>query len=179
MAQSIGHGQDTERFSRLFVDGQREVLRYILALVPDIDDAHEILQETAVDLLKKFDRYDPAFPFAPWACRFAFLRVLKFREERSRRGRCLSLDLVEQLAAERIEKSEALEERRLVLAACLKRMSAFDRLLIEQRYVHQLCVAEIADATGQNVSTLYKALERIRGRLIECVDGRLGNGSHC
>jgi hypothetical protein len=69
MAQSTGPGPDTERFVRLFLDGQREILRYILALVPGIDDAQEILQETAVDLWQKFDRYDPAIPFTPWVCR--------------------------------------------------------------------------------------------------------------
>ncbi len=95
MARASGQGQDTERFVRLLADGQREVLRYILALVPDVHDAHEILQDTAVDLWKKFDQYDPAYPFIPWACRFAFRRVLKYREQKVRRGRCLSLDVIE------------------------------------------------------------------------------------
>ena len=37
-------GDDPERFVRLFVEGQREILRYILVLVPDINDADEILR---------------------------------------------------------------------------------------------------------------------------------------
>src|SRR5215470_9049654 len=93
-----------ERFGRLFVEAQREILRYILALVPDIDDAHEILQETAVDLWRKFGRYDPAYPFAPWACRFAFRRVLKHREQQARRVKYLSIETLAQIAAERSEK---------------------------------------------------------------------------
>jgi DNA-directed RNA polymerase specialized sigma24 family protein len=78
MAQLTGPGQDAERFVRLFLDGQREILRYILALLPGIDDAQEILQETTVDLWQKFDRYDPAIPFTPWACRY--LSTLKRSE---------------------------------------------------------------------------------------------------
>jgi hypothetical protein len=35
-------GEGPERFVRLFVEGQRENLRNILRLAPDIDDAHEI-----------------------------------------------------------------------------------------------------------------------------------------
>src|SRR5215469_7565212 len=97
-------GEDPERFVRLFVEGQREILRYILALVPDLNDAHEILQDTAVDLWRKFDRYDPAFPFAPWACRFAFRRVLKHREQQSRRVKSLSIESLNLIAAERSEK---------------------------------------------------------------------------
>jgi RNA polymerase sigma-70 factor, ECF subfamily len=175
--QPHGPGEDTERFVRLFVDGQREVLRYILALVPDIDDAHEILQETAVDLWRKFDRYDPACPFAPWACRFAFLRILKHREQKARRIKYLSLESLTQLAAERSEKEEILEDRRRALAMCLERLSEPDRLMVEQRYSRQMPVARIAELTGRNISTLYKALERVRRRLFECVNRRLEMGS--
>jgi RNA polymerase sigma-70 factor (ECF subfamily) len=178
MVESPGPGQDTEQFVRLFVGGQREVLRYILAFVPDVNDAHEILQETAVDLWKKFDGYDPDRPFVPWACRFAFLRVLKFREQESRRRKYLSLESITQLAADRSKKDEALEDRRQALASCLKQLSDPDRLIVEQRYARQMPLAEIAEVTGRNVSTLYKALERIRRRLFECVNRRLELGGH-
>src|SRR5271156_707752 len=114
-------GEDPERFVRLFVEGQRQILRYILTLVPDIDDAHEILQETAVDLWRKFDRYDATYPFAPWACRFAFRRVLKYREQKARRVKCLSIESLTQIAAERSEQEGVLEDRRRALEACLQR----------------------------------------------------------
>jgi hypothetical protein len=39
-------------------------------------------------------------------------------------------------------------------------------------------VAEISAVTGRNVSTLYKALERVRRRLFDCVSRRLELGSH-
>jgi RNA polymerase sigma-70 factor, ECF subfamily len=178
MTQVPSPGQETERFVRLFFDGQREVLRYILALVSDIDDAHEILQETAIDLWKKFDRYDPACSFVPWACRFAFLRVLKFREQKSRRSKYLSLESITQLAALRSENDEILEDRRRALATCLKQLSDSDRLMVEQRYSRHMPVAAIAEVTGRNMSTLYKALERIRRQLFECVNRRLDLGSH-
>jgi RNA polymerase sigma-70 factor (ECF subfamily) len=178
VSRSPAPGQDTERFVRLFVAGQREVLRYILAFVPNLDDAHEILQETALDLWKKFDRYDPAYPFAPWACRFAFLQVLKFRERKSRQGKYLSLESLTQLAADRSEKDETLENRRRALAACLQRLNDAERLMVEQRYSRQMPVAEISALTGRNVSTLYKALERVRRRLFDCVSRRLELGSY-
>ena len=171
-------GQDPEGFVRLFVEGQREILRYILALVPDIDDAHEILQETAVDLWRKFDRYDPAYPFAPWACRFAFRRVLKHREQQARRVKYLSIESLKRIAAERSEKDGILEDRRRALETCLQQLCEADRLVVEHRYSHQMSVAQIAGITGRNLSTLYKSLERIRRRLFECVNRRLQMGSH-
>jgi RNA polymerase sigma-70 factor (ECF subfamily) len=176
MVPPTAAGEDPERFVRLFVEGQREILRYILALVPDIDDAHDILQETAVDLWRKFDQYDPACPFAPWACRFAIRRVLKHCEQRVRRMKYLSLESLSRIADEREEKEEILEDRRRALEACLERLSDADRLVVEQRYSRQMSVAKIAAMSGQNTWTLYKALERIRRRLFECVNRRLQPG---
>jgi RNA polymerase sigma-70 factor (ECF subfamily) len=177
MVPPAAQGEDPERFVRLFVEGQREILRYILALVPDIDDAHDILQETAVDLWRKFDRYDPACPFAPWACRFAIRHVLKHRERQVRRNKYLSVESLTRIAGERIEDEGILEDRRRALEMCLERLSGADRLVVEQRYSRQMSVAKIAGLTGQNTSTLYKALERIRRRLFECVNRRLRMGS--
>jgi RNA polymerase sigma-70 factor, ECF subfamily len=178
MVAPIVPGEEPERFVRLFVEGQREILRYILALVPDIDDAHEILQDTAVDLWRKFDRYDPAFPFASWACRFAFRRVLKYRKQQARRVKYLSVESLTQIAAEWSQKDEILEDRRRALETCLQQLCEADRLVVEHRYSRQMSVASIAGITGRNTSALYKALERIRRRLFECVNRRLQMGSY-
>jgi RNA polymerase sigma-70 factor (ECF subfamily) len=177
MDQSRRQEYDTERFVRLFAAGQPEVLRYILALVPDINDAQEILQETAVDLWKKFDQYDPDCPFVPWACRFAFFQVLKLREQKSRWNKFLSLEAIDRLAAERLEENDVLEDRRRALAKCLQLLSESERLIVEKRYSQRVSVAELAATTGQTISTLYKALERVRRRLFECINHRLELGS--
>jgi RNA polymerase sigma-70 factor, ECF subfamily len=171
-------GVDPERFVRLFVEGQREILRYILRLVPDIDAAHEILQDTAVDLWRKFDRYDPTFAFAPWACGFAFRRVLKHREQQARRVKHLSIESLNLIAAERSEKDGLLEDRRRALEKCLQQLRDDDRLVVEHRYSRQMSVAKIAGTTGRNTSALYKTLERIRRQLFECVNRRLQMGCH-
>jgi RNA polymerase sigma-70 factor (ECF subfamily) len=178
MASPTIAGDDPERFVRLFVEGQRQILRYILTLVPDVDDAHEILQEAAMDLWRKFDQYDPAFPFAPWACRFAFRRVLKHRERKARRVKYLSIESLTQIAAERTEKEGILEERKRALETCLQQLCEADRLVVEHRYSRQMSVAQIAEITGRNTSALYKALDRIRSRLFECVSRRVQLGSH-
>jgi hypothetical protein len=77
-------GEAPRRFVRLFVEGERQILGTILALVRDVDGVLEILQETSVDLGRKFDRYAPAFPVAPLACRFEFRQLRKHREQKAR-----------------------------------------------------------------------------------------------
>ena len=53
------------QFLRLFLSSERELFRYVAALVANVDDAEEIVQQTAVVLWEKFDQYDHRQPFTP------------------------------------------------------------------------------------------------------------------
>ena len=39
----------------------------------------------------------------------------------------------------------------------------------DRHYHRQMTVPEIADGTGRNVHTLYKALQRVRRQLLDCI----------
>src|SRR3954467_5126238 len=71
-------------FLRLFLSAERELFRYVAALVPNLADAQEIVQQSAVALWVKFDQYDPALPFTPWACRFALNLAKQWAASRQR-----------------------------------------------------------------------------------------------
>ena len=60
----------------------------------------------------------------------------------------------------------------------MQQLCEADRLVVEHRFSRQMPVAQIAGITGRNPPTLYKALERIRRRLFECVTRRLELGDH-
>src|SRR5450755_3834236 len=88
-------------FLRLFLSSERELLRYVAALVPNLADAEEIVQQTAVVLGKKFDQYDAQQPFTPWACRFAINIVKQWVARRQRWQSLLEGGLAEELANRR------------------------------------------------------------------------------
>ncbi|XZE55100.1 sigma factor [Planctomycetaceae bacterium SH139] len=90
-----------QEFFRVFLANEREVLRYVVALVPNLADAREIVQQTAMVLWEKFDQYDADRPFTPWACRFA-LNVTRHRIDRRQRWKMLlEGGLAEELALRR------------------------------------------------------------------------------
>jgi RNA polymerase sigma-70 factor (ECF subfamily) len=165
---------DPSAFVRLLTQSHEEVLRYVLALVPDAGEAQEVLQDTAVALWQKFGDYDPAQPFVPWACRFAWNHVLKHRHRQTVQGRTLSLEALEAVAQERLEQESVLQERREALSHCLETLSPEQRRLVELRYVKRTPIREVARETGQSVHVLYGALERVRRALFLCVNGALG-----
>ncbi len=124
----------TSQFVGLLVRHQHEIFRYVLALVPNVNDAQDVMQETATALWQRFDRYDTDKPFTPWACRFALNKIREHRRRNRRWRHHLSDEVFDLIAAERSEQTSALELRRAALGQCLKKLAEEDRSLIEQKY---------------------------------------------
>ena len=90
-----------QRFLSLFLRSEQEVFRCVAALVPNVTDAEDIVQQAAMALWEKFDTYDPARPFTPWACRFALNKARQWIEQRQRWKALLDRGLAEELAQRR------------------------------------------------------------------------------
>src|SRR3954447_4058001 len=100
-----------QQFLSLFLRSEREIFRYVAALVPNIADAEDIVQQTALSLWEKFDAYDPAQPFTPWACRFALNKTRQWIERRQRWQALLEGGLAQEIARRREELRPELEAR--------------------------------------------------------------------
>src|SRR5262249_31657937 len=83
----------SELLVRLLIRHQDDLFRYIYCLLPNREDAKDILQETSVAIYRKFASYDEQKPFLAWAFGFAHLEVLKHRERRTRDTRHLTDEL--------------------------------------------------------------------------------------
>ena len=158
---------------RLWVRNQADVYRYIFALLPHTADAQDVLQATCVALWHKAGELDLDRPFLPLAFRFALLEVRKHREKNRRWASFLDDSALEVLARGREEAHELMELRRQALDGCLRKLGPAESELIERHYWRGMTVPKIAEATGQNMHTLYKALQRIRRQLLDCINGRL------
>jgi RNA polymerase sigma-70 factor (ECF subfamily) len=164
---------DPSLFVRLLLQHQNDLLRYILPLVGCLDDAQDVLQETATDLWRKFDQYDPRQPFLPWAKRFARNEVLMHHRKR-RRYTFLTEELIETLVERQSEYEPQAQRRRSALWDCLDKLPEADRLLLDQRYAAAgTTIRQLAAETGETANMLYEALARIRRQLLDCVDRAL------
>ena len=159
-----------ERFLALFLASEREVYRYVCALAPAREDADEIMQQTAVELWRKFDQFDLTRPFTPLACRFA-LNVAKQWLDRKRRWRHLLADgLAERIADRHEELQPLLDDRLKHLDDCLDKLPDKQRSIIDGYYFHKRSVDQVAAEAGRTVDAVYKAMQRIRQALQECIE---------
>jgi len=166
-------GADPSLFVRLFLQHQNGLLRFIHPLVGSLDDAQDVLQETAAALWRKFDRFDPGQPFLAWAKRFARNEVL-MHHRRRRRFTFLTDELIDELADRQEDREALARQRGDALRLCLEKLPEADRHLLERRYAEAgATIQRLAAETGESANVLYKALARIRRQLLDCVSRTL------
>lgn len=156
-------------FLSLFLRSEREVFRYVAALVPNLADVDDIVQQTALALWEKFDAYDPAQPFTPWACRFALNKTRQWTERRQRWKALLDNGLASELEQRRAELQPEWEKRLRCLEECLAALPTEQRSLIEGYYFRRDGVEALASGSGRSVGATYKLLQRIRHNLQVCI----------
>ncbi len=161
-----------QQFLSLFLRSEREVYRYVAALIPNVTDAEDIVQQTAIALWEKFDAYDPGQPFTPWACRFALNKARQWIERRQRWQALLDHGLAEELAQRRQELQPEFERRLKHLEGCLGRLPEGQRSLVEGYYYERASIETLARRSGRSEAATYKMLQRIRHALQICVEGQ-------
>lgn len=167
-------GAAQQRFLSLFLRSEREIYRYVAALIPNVKDAEDIVQQTALALWEKFDAYDPARPFTPWACRFALNKARQWIERHQRWKALLDHGLAEELAQRRQELQPEFEHRLKHLELCLEKLPPDQRGLVEGYYHDRTEIACLAERSSKTVAATYKMLQRIRHSLQRCVESQAG-----
>jgi RNA polymerase sigma-70 factor (ECF subfamily) len=160
-------------FASLIVKNDRRLIRYIMTLIPRRDEAEEILQRTATALWENFGEYDTARDFYPWASRFAYFEVLKYRRDHARERLVFREDILQLVAETRDSMEDLLEHRREALLLCLGQIVAADVELLRRRYCSREAIAVLAQELGATAKSLYRRLDRIRERLADCVSRRV------
>jgi RNA polymerase sigma-70 factor (ECF subfamily) len=159
-----------QRFLSLFLRSEREIFRYVAAMIPNVKDAEDIVQQTALALWEKFDTYDASRPFTPWACRFALNKCRQWIERRQRWQLLLDHGLAEELAQRREELQPEFEQRLSYLEVCLGKLPSDQRSLVDAYYYERVDVEAMAGRLGKSVAATYKNLQRIRQVLQSCVE---------
>ncbi|MBA73370.1 MAG: hypothetical protein CMO73_11925 [Verrucomicrobiales bacterium] len=161
----------TSEFVRLWTQFHRDVERYVYSMVPRSADAAEVVQVVSLKLWEKWENYDQERPFLPWAMRFAYLEILKWRQRLARERLVFSDELLQQLHSTHEELDSLMEVRREILGQCLERLNEEDQELIRLRYTGRHgAIKEEAERTGKKMHKLYYALERIRVALLNCIE---------
>ncbi len=167
------NSSQSQAIVRLLTQNHNAMYRYIFALLGNADHANEVLQETSVALFEKAASYDQSKPFLPWAYRFAFIEVLKWRDKNAKTPMTLDDDVLELVAKNREATDSWLQQRVRHLPGCIDLLCETDRKAIQSKYINNTAPDLIAQSLGFTRRTLYRELERIRRVLMNCIESKL------
>ncbi len=164
---------DPTEFQRLFVQSQRRIFGHIVTLLPRLADAEEVFQQTCVILLSKSAQFAPGTDFVRWACQIAQYEVYNYRRRQQSERLHFDQALLDRIAACRLKEDDLLEEELQALHRCVEKLSPADRHLIKEQYARRITSLKLAAELGRPANTVYKAVQRIRRKLRECIERSL------
>ncbi len=159
----------TTQFLELLNAHDRALCLYVYGLVPRDSEAEDILQQTKMLLWKHFADFELGTNFLAWARKTAFQQVLTHRRKKKREHVPLEEEALEALGAAVAELSEQSTARHEAVRACVARLPAEHRQLIQLRYFQEMEIPHIAQKIERTEGAVYRALSRIRMTLMECV----------
>jgi RNA polymerase sigma-70 factor (ECF subfamily) len=163
-----------DAFARLFAQHDRWLFAYLVSLLGNAAHAEEVFQEVCVVLWREYETFELGTSFVKWVSVIAHHQVYRFRRQQRRCGPQLSDAAVELLSRDAVERADLLELRRDALRRCLEKLPDKDRQLVRHCYGDsRINFKSVAQALGRPVNTVYKALNRIRKALYECIERTL------
>ena len=164
-----------EQFTRLLIRHEPALMRCILVAVPNRSDARDILQNCSVSLWQKFGNYDPERAFVPWALGFVRIEIRRFLRKSAHQNQ-----ITERAAAllleDQVNTAAQFEHRETYLQDCLELLSKSQKEIVNGYYRMEYSANDLSQRTGQTVDAVYKALQRIRRSLHDCVESRMQGG---
>ena len=159
----------TNEFLRLLMTNQKRIYAFILAMVPNHQDADDLFQETVLLMWSKFDSFTPGTSFIAWGCTIARYQILSVRKRHSVRSIRFSEAAMELLCRESDPFLEQMDNRTQALRTCIGKLAPGDHDLICLRYRDEASIKSIAEQMGRSVQSIYKRITRIHDTLLRCV----------
>lgn len=162
-------------FAREFAEHDRWLFAYLVSLLGNPADAQEVFQDVCVTLWRDYKQYQLGTSFPKWASVVGLNQVRRFRRERKRQPAVLSDNTVEALATDAVERAELMDARHAALEGCLAKLKQRDQELIRRCYSGAYAsFRDVAESQGKPANSVYKAVNRIRRTLRECIDRTVG-----
>lgn len=172
--QRTPDGRRAEEFLNLYSACQRSLYVYIVTLIGNPVDAHDVLQDTSLVLWQKFDQFELGTSFMAWAHEVARYRVLRYRQIHANDTPIFEPRVLDALAARITEPNPDQDSFRTEkLVGCVEALADADRELIRLRYSNGVRVKALAQRLHRSENAVSQSLGRIRRLLRKCVEDAL------
>lgn len=148
-------------------------MAFLRSVTPQLADAEDLLQDTARQIAARFDEYDKARPFGPWAMGIAKYKVMEWRRRQAKGALLLEEEAIAAIHFSYSERSADWQQVGRAIDQCLKTASPAAEELLRLRYLEELKPAAIAEKLGTTANSVSVRLSRARDALRDCLRKRL------
>lgn len=154
---------------------QMMIQAYAYAIVRDYHLAEDVYQEVAVIVAERAHELPPDDQLTPWLREITRRKALEIRRKARKVGLLLSEEVIEVLApAFEAGEEDSMSALRDAMANCLESLPAEARHVVIGRYGSDRSCDELASEIGRSVQGIYGMLKRLRLKLSQCVERRMG-----
>ncbi|MGB0992547.1 MAG: sigma-70 family RNA polymerase sigma factor [Akkermansiaceae bacterium] len=162
-----------EQFIRLFVDHEAEFRGFARSLMLHSAEADDLMQEASIAMWRKISTLKNEQVFRSWGYSYLRLTAMNMRRKRKRSPLLFSDKLMEVIADEGTEEAELAAAERDALEECLTTLPENQGQLIREYYASRITAAELSERMHRSIDGIYKALERTRAALRECIGTKI------
>lgn len=155
-----GHAEDFGYFLEHY---SPEVFAIVVRLVPQQEDAEELVQDTFVRAFDRLETFGGRSSFSTWICRIAYTTTVSWL--RKRRLKFLSIDDKKQVTNSEIDEVFDDETRIEELRHAISLLKPDEQTLITLYYYDNRPLADIAYILDSEPTALATRLYRIRRKL--------------
>lgn len=155
-----GHAEDFGYFLERY---SQEAFAIVVRLVPQQEDAEELVQDAFVRAFNRLDTFEGRSSFSTWICRIAYTTAVSWL--RKRRMKYLSIDDQPQLTDAEVDEAFDDESRIEELRCAITLLKPDEQTLITLYYYDNRPLNDIAYILDVEPNVLATRLHRIRRKL--------------
>ena len=155
-----GHAEDYGYFLERY---SQEAFAIVVRLVPQQEDAEELVQDAFVRAFNRLDTFEGRSTFSTWICRIAYTTAVSWL--RKRRMKYLSIDDQPQLTDAEVDEAFDDESRIEELRCAITLLKPDEQTLITLYYYDNRPLNDIAYILDVEPNVLATRLHRIRRKL--------------
>ena len=168
---------DNKELAVYWAQSQPTIAAFIHSLVPNFQDADDILQNVAVVTVEKIDQFDRNRSFSAWAIGIARNLILKHYTQKGKKQAILDIEVVKKVAQVYEYEARSIHDQKesmeKALKKCLMQLKGKWKKIVDMHYTDELSPARIAQQLSMTRNNVFVSLHRIRLALKNCVKHKL------
>ena len=169
--------KNSKELAVFWVQSRPSIAAFVHSLVPNFQDADDILQNVAIITVEKFGQFDRTRSFSAWAIGIARNLILKYYSRKGKKRAILDVEVINKVAQVHQQEPRGIhdqqESMKKALIQCLGGLKGKWKKMVDMHYMDELSPARIAQQLSMTQNNVFVSLHRIRLALKKCVEHRL------